>query len=410
MNLIPIVENKIKWVSQFSHDPKGGLSRLLYREDWVKTQNLIKDEMTKQGFDTHFDEVGNLFIRYEGEDAETILIGSHIDTVINGGQLDGQFGVITGLIALEILKEQFGKPKKSIEVVSMAEEEGSRFPFTFWGSKNIVGTPDRKEVSDLVDMDGINFVEAMHKAGFDFKPEGKDARKDLIAYLEIHIEQGGILEREQLQIGLVTDIVGQKRYTVEVDGEANHAGTTPMSYRRDALVATAEMITFIHDQAKDFGDPMVATVGKIDVKPNTSNVVPGHVSFTIDFRNTRSEKLQEFAKVLTSGLNEIADKHDVSVILDQYMDGDPVPMDKDLIKGIEEYCKEHQFKYRIMHSGAGHDAQIFAPFVPTALMFVPSIKGISHNPAEETKIEDLAKGVELMIGVVHKLAYQFKMI
>ncbi|MDO5734778.1 MAG: allantoate deiminase, partial [Eubacteriales bacterium] len=400
-----IVKEKIDWVSQFSHDPTGGLSRLLYKEDWLQTQNLIKDEMTKQGFKSEFDEVGNLFTRFEGELPETILIGSHIDTVVNGGPLDGQFGVLTGLIALEVLKEKYGKPKKSIEVVSMAEEEGSRFPFTFWGSKNIVGTPDRSEVEDLEDIDGVNFVAAMTQAGFNFKEEGKPARDDLEAYLEIHIEQGGILEREQKQIGVVTDIVGQKRYTVEVDGEANHAGTTPMSYRRDALAAAAEMIVFIHQTAIEFGDPMVATVGQIELVPNTSNVVPGKATFTIDFRNTRSEALDRFEEAITEGLKRIAKDYDVSVDLDRYMDGDPVPLDPNLAVKIEEYCKKNEIKYRVMHSGAGHDAQIFAPFVPTGLIFVPSIKGISHNPAEWTEPEDLAKGVEVMIGVIHELAY-----
>lgn len=401
------VSDLIDFLSEYGKTKDNGITRTLYSQCWIDAQEALKNLCKEKGFNSHYDEVGNLFVRLEGTEFkdETILTGSHIDTVVNGGKLDGQLGIIGGVLAMEYLKKTYGSPLRNIEMVSMAEEEGSRFPFTFWGSRNIIGSIDKEEVKDLKDQQGISLSKAMEEAGFKFK-NNKEVRKDIKAFIELHIEQGGVLEKEKKSIGIVEHIVGQKRYLVEVEGEANHAGTTPMGYRRDALHGTSRMIVNIMDLAKFYGDPLVATVGKVEVVPNTSNVVPGKVIFSIDVRHTHKDISEKFVDEMKSIIEKIGKEMELSVDIDNYMNGVPVAMDKNLVKIIETQCKEKNINYKLMHSGAGHDAQIFATHVPTALIFVPSHKGISHNPLEFTEVKDLVEGVKALTETLYQLAYK----
>ncbi|WP_147058027.1 allantoate deiminase [Sporosarcina luteola] len=398
---------KLEWLAEFGKDPEGGVSRLLYTKEWVEGQNALKEWMESEGLEARFDEIGNLYGTLKGKNTnETILTGSHVDTVKNGGRFDGAYGVVAGIIALKYLKKHFGEPVRNIEVVSMAEEEGSRFPYSFWGSKNIVGIAKREDVETINDFEGVPFVEAMEKAGFGFRDESKGPRKDLKAFVEVHVEQGSVLETEKIAIGVVNNIVGQRRYTIELSGEANHAGTTPMGYRKDAMFAASHMIHEIISMAIEVGDPLVTTVGKIEAYPNIVNVVPGKTIFTIDVRHTDKEAIVSFTEKMTARMQEISNEHAVEMKVDLWMDEDPVPMDQKVVDLIEEQCKNNGFNYKVMHSGAGHDSQIFAPAVPTAMLFVPSLKGISHNPAEFTEPEDLAEGVKALIGALYELGYK----
>ncbi|MGM1049755.1 MAG: allantoate deiminase [Bacillota bacterium] len=398
----------LEWLGYFGNDPEGGITRLLYSKEWLNAQKALEDWMNKESFNVHFDEVGNLFGGLQGTKYpdETIMTGSHVDTVSNGGLYDGQYGIVAGLLAVKYLKETYGQPLRNLQVVSMAEEEGSRFPYTFWGSKNIVGTAERKEVESIVDFDGVAFVDAMRECNFNFRQESRELRNDLKAFVEIHIEQGSVLETEQKPVGVVHSIVGQRRFTVEVIGEANHAGTTPMSYRKDAVQAASAMINDVINRADKHGDPLVATIGKIEVKPNVVNVVPGYALFTMDIRHTEKDALVQFTEEITTSLKNIAEERKVELKIDMWMDADPVPMDKHVVEVIERECREQGLNYKLMHSGAGHDAQILAPFVPSAMIFVPSRQGISHNPAEYTEPHDLAEGVKVLIGTLYNLAYK----
>lgn len=397
----------IEVLSEYGKTEEGGINRVLYSQPWIDAQKALKDICKKKEFESYYDEVGNLFVRLEGTEFkdETILTGSHIDTVVNGGKLDGQLGIVAGVLAMEYLKTKYGDPLRNIEMVSMVEEEGSRFPFTFWGSKNIVGCMSEEEVKDLKDEDGIDLARAMKTAGFRFKDK-TNIRNDIKAFIELHIEQGGVLEIEKKSIGIVEHIVGQKRFLVEVKGEANHAGTTPMGYRRDSLHGASRMISKIMELAKSYGDPLVATVGRLDVSPNTSNVVPGKVIFSIDLRHTQKDTADKFVEEMKLNLKEIAKEMDLDLNIDNYMNGVPVSMDKDLVNIIKTQAEENNLNYKLMHSGAGHDAQIFATHVPTALIFVPSHKGISHNPLEFTETKDLVEGVKVLIKTLYELAYK----
>ncbi|WP_342433539.1 allantoate deiminase [Neobacillus sp. FSL H8-0543] len=398
---------RLEWLGQFGKDSAGGVSRLLYTKEWVEAQHALKGWMEEIGLKAQFDEIGNLYGTLTGKNSnETILTGSHVDSVKNGGLYDGPYGIIAGILAIKYLKETYGEPLRNVEVVSMAEEEGSRFPYAFWGSKNIVGLAKREDVENIKDFEGIPFVKAMKESGFDFRDETKGPRKDLKAFVEIHIEQGSVLETEKKSVGVVHSIVGQRRFTVEINGQANHAGTTPMGYRKDAVFAASQMIFEIISKAKEAGDPLVATVGKIEALPNIVNVVPGKAIFTLDVRHTDKQAIVDFSEQLTAIINEVSKAHDVETSIDMWMDADPVPMDAEIVDVIEQQCNAAGLNYKLMHSGAGHDSQIFAPVVPTAMLFVPSLKGISHNPAEFTEPTDLAEGVKALIGALYELAYK----
>lgn len=401
------VIERLGWLAEFGRNADGGVTRLLYSKEWVTAQHALKGWLEEEGFEAKFDEVGNLFGTLKGKNTnETVLTGSHVDTVKNGGRYDGAYGVIAGIIALKYLKKKYGEPLRNIEAVSMAEEEGSRFPYAFWGSKNIVGLAKREEVEHIKDFEGIPFIQAMSKAGFSFKADDKARREDLKAFVELHVEQGSVLETEKIPIAVVNNIVGQRRFTVEVLGEANHAGTTPMGYRKDAVYAASQMTFDIISMAREEGDPLVATVGKIEVEPNIVNVVPGKVIFTIDVRHTNKDVLVKFTNLITERINHISKEHGVETKIDMWMDADPVPMDANVVELIESQFKENGLNYKLMHSGAGHDSQIFAPYVPTAMLFVPSRNGISHNPEEFTEPKDLVEGVKGLIGALYELGYK----
>lgn len=399
------VENEIEWLSSISEEGPG-VTRLLYDTHWIKAQNGWKEKFEELGMKAEFDEVGNLFGTLVGsEEPDSIIAsGSHVDTVAEGGRFDGQAGIIAPYLAIKQLIEEKGTPKKSLQIISMAEEEGSRFPYAFWGSKNIFGIADNKDVEDIVDGEGIRFVDAMRDAGFDFL-EGEPRFDKMEAFIELHVEQGLSLETEGKSVGVVTAIVGQKRYDVKVIGEANHAGTTLMSYRKDAMEGTARMIISGLDKARAAGDPQVLTYGRVNPSPNTVNVVPGEVSFSIDCRHTDQDALNDFANDLEEDMKSIADELGLEIEINLWMDEAPVAMDDKIIETVETACKEEGLDYKVMHSGAGHDAQIFAPRVPTGMIFVQSLKGISHNPKEFSETKDLVQGIEALKNSLEKLAY-----
>ncbi|MDF2152983.1 allantoate deiminase [Vibrio sp. CAU 1672] len=401
------VEETSKKITQFGYQPGAGMTRLLYSKEWLDAQNTLLDMFEQSGLQAYSDDVGNIYGRLEGTEQpdHVIMSGSHIDTVVNGGNLDGQFGIEAAFLALQYLKDNYGSPRRTLEVVSLAEEEGSRFPYVFWGSKNIVGIAENNDVKDLTDSEGVNFVDAMQQCGFDFATD-KTVRKDIKAFIELHIEQGKVLETEGKSLGVVTSIAGQRRYNITLKGEANHAGTTPMGYRKDTVYAFSKICSQSIDKAKAEGDPLVLTFGKVVPKPNTVNVVPGDILFTMDCRHTDKETLISFSNQIIADMQRICSEMEIECEVDLWMDEEPIPMDPALVDLIENTLAENKANYKRMHSGAGHDSQIFAPRIPTGMIFIPSIAGISHNPAEKTDLDDLAAGVKALIDVLYELAYK----
>ncbi len=398
----------VQSLGSYGRDPAGGVTRFLYSKEWREAQAYLEKKLSSVGLETRYDAVGNLFGTLKGTKYpnETILSGSHIDTVGNGGYYDGQYGVVAAFLAVKYLKEKYGKPLRNLEVVSVAEEEGSRFPYVFWGSKNLIGIARKEQVENIKDAKGVLFIDAMRESGFDFRDESESMRKDLKAFVELHIEQGSVLETENRTVGVVTSIVGQRRFNIELTGQTNHAGTTPMGYRKDTVYAASQMIYEVITEAKKYGDPLVATVGKIGIKPNVVNVVPGHTVFTLDTRHTDKAVLVDFTNIIIRKLHDLARLHGVDIKIEMWMDEDPVPMSESIITTIEKNCERLKLNYKVMHSGAGHDSQILAPFIPTAMLFVPSRDGVSHSPAEYTEPSYLAEGVKVLVGTLYDLAYQ----
>lgn len=399
----------LEWLSSYGADPDGGVTRLLYTEPWLQAQQAIIGEMQQLGLEAGFDAVGNVFGKLQGSNLalKSVLTGSHVDTVKNGGKYDGAYGVVASMMALGYLKSVYGTPKRTLEVVSFCEEEGSRFPLAYWGSGHVTGVRSLTGASGIADLEGVTLLGAMQQAGFDTASVGEHPakREDIGAYIEIHIEQGSVLEYKKKQIGVVTAIVGQIRLTVVVTGTSNHAGTTPMTMRKDALAGASEMVALTERMALEEGEPLVATVGRLEVKRGTSNVVPGEVEFTLDIRHTDEWKMDAFRARLLAEFEVIAKRRDLQIDTIENLHALPVAMHEGISAEIEAACDAHGFKSMRLPSGAGHDAQLFGPICPTAMIFVPSRAGISHSPNEFTEPADLVAGFQTLVHVLYQYGY-----
>jgi allantoate deiminase len=399
----------LEWLSSYGADPEGGVTRLLYTEPWLQAQRALVGKMQQLGLEAGFDAIGNVYGKLQGSNdlLKPILTGSHVDTVKNGGKYDGAFGVIASMLALGYLKAVYGTPKRTLEVVSFCEEEGSRFPLAYWGSGHVTGVRTLAGAAGIADPEGVTLLEAMLQAGFDTASLGEHParREDIGAYIEIHIEQGSVLAYKRKQIGVVTAIVGQIRLTVIVTGTSNHAGTTPMTMRKDALAGAAEMVALTEQMALEEGEPLVATVGRLEVKRGTSNVVPGEVEFTLDIRHTDELKMDAFRVRLITRLEEIAMRRELTIEKVENLHASPVAMHEAISAEIEAACDTHGFQSMRLPSGAGHDAQLFGPICPTAMIFVPSVAGISHSPDEFTEPDDLVIGFQTLVQVLYQYGY-----
>ncbi|MEC0125400.1 Zn-dependent hydrolase [Paenibacillus pabuli] len=403
----------LDWLSTYGADAQGGVTRLLYDQAWCEAQHALAAKMQEKGLAPEFDQSGNLYGTLPGTGAgkgtgmeeAPIVTGSHIDTVVHGGKYDGAYGVAAGVLALAYLQTQFGAPKRTLQVVSLCEEEGSRFPFAYWGSRSITEVTRLEEVQHLKDQEGITLAEAMRDAGFGLDCKYRPAAKKYGAFIELHIEQGQVLERLGHSIGIVTDIVGQKRFSITVSGEANHAGTTPMSWRKDALAGAAEMITVVRSIALEAGEPLVATVGRVTVDPGVGNVVASRAVFSLDIRHIRQESIDRCWQQLLQEFSRIAAEQQLGLNWEEHLSVTPIPMNEQITSDIRDICEMEQLSYMHMPSGAGHDSQIFQKACPTAMIFVPSQDGISHNPLEYTAEEDLMNGFRVLVQLLYKYGY-----
>ena len=401
------VDRLLEELAGHGRDEEGGVTRLLYSRSWSHAQQFLAERIKAAGLAVRFDRAGSLYGRLSGSDSSlpVVLTGSHVDTVRSGGKYDGAYGIAAGILALEYLKKNHGQPLRTIEVVSLCEEEGSRFPLAFWGSGNICGLYDLDDGVKAVDAEGCTLLQAMQAAGFGGEGFEPCRREDIACFIELHIEQGMVLERLRQQIGVVEAIAGQRRYQVTLKGMSNHAGTTPMHMRADALAGAAAMLHEMECMAKGEGDPLVATSGRLEVKPNMGNVVPGEAVFTLDIRHAEEEKLEAFCGQLLSRFEQIAAARNLSFGLVNMLRTKPAAMDSGLTGLLEQLCLGFGVSHRRMVSGAGHDAQVFASLCRTAMIFVPSREGISHSPEEYTKPEHLALGAALLAACLYELAY-----
>ena len=375
--------------------------RATYTEEDQKALKLLEQWMREKDLEVFYDDIGNLFGKIEGEQDRIVLTGSHRDTVRNGGKYDGALGVICAIAAAGSLYAEFGKPKKSVEVVAFCEEEGSRFLSGYLGSRYFVG-----QLSDDIlqerDANGITLTEAIRQAGFSGKGMQKSPQmQEVERFIELHIEQGGVLAQSGEQVGLVTSIVGLLIGKITIEGHQNHAGTTPMHLRKDPVTRAAQFITEMNQWAMDYGEAVTCTFGAIQVFPNKGNVIPGSISLSFDIRSTSPAILQE----AQTRIKNLQQQDGFRYTLEFAAPAAPEQMDEDGLKLLEEAAKRLHLSYRKMHSGAGHDAEMLAQKTKTNMIFVPSIGGISHSPLEYSKPDDIGHGYLLLKAFLREIAW-----
>ncbi|MDQ6596676.1 Zn-dependent hydrolase [Bacillus salipaludis] len=397
--------NRIQELGLTGLDNDNKRTRLAASDADKAGRDLLVTWMKEVGLEVEIDRIGNIFGIWYGTENRIeapIMLGSHIDTVINAGMYDGCYGVLSGLEVIMTLKEKGFIPTRPIAVAAFTNEEGVRYQPDMMGSLVYAGGLSVDDVLATVGTDGTILGEELERIGYAGTKEPGFLKPH--AYIELHIEQGPILDKMGLPIGAVENLQGISWQRITIEGVANHAGTTPTDMRRDAGLAAARVITYLRDRANASNGQTVATVGTIEFKPNAVNVIPSLATFTVDLRNPNKQRLQEEEQALANYLEELATTEEVTITSEPLVRFPPVTFDQTIVKLVEKAAGERGLQSRRMTSGAGHDAQMMARVCPTAMIFVPSIDGISHNPKEYTKDSDLIAGANVLLDVVCKLA------
>lgn len=376
----------------------GGVCRLALSDEDRAARNQLVHWMEELGLTVSIDAIGNIWgIRPGTEDGPPVMIGSHIDTVATGGLYDGALGVMAGLEVVAALNDAGARTARPLAVAAFTNEEGARFAPDMMGSGVHQGALDLSEMLAVQGIDGTTFGEELARIGYSGTVQPKTLTP--AAFLELHIEQGPVLERDGVRIGAVTGVQGISWTEFTISGQSNHAGTTPMNLRHDAGLVAARIATEARAIASDFGPPQVATVGSIAFEPGLVNVVPERAVITVDLRNTDNNRLKEAEARLQAAAHDFAEEEGCTIAARSLARFDPVAFDDAIVAKVETAAMARQLSVRRMPSGAGHDAQMFAPNCPTAMIFVPSAGGLSHNTAEHTEPEELIAGAEILLDV-----------
>ena len=393
------MEQRIKALSAFGANPEGGVSRVAFSEADLAGRAYIRDLMREAGLSVRVDTAGNIIGRREGSepDLPVIMFGSHIDSVPGGGNYDGDVGVIGAIEVVQLLQDNAIRTRHPLEVVSFTDEEGG-----LTGSRAMIG-----EIGDatlgVVSHSGMTIGDGIRTVGGDPKRLDLAERRpgELKAFIELHIEQGAILHEENIDIGVVEGIVGIRWWDVTVEGFANHAGTTPMNRRWDAMVTAAEYILAVNRVATSMSGRQVATVGRLRAEPGAPNVIPGEVILSLEIRDLSAAKIQRVFDEIRQEGARIADER-LTPIRHEEIDvaSSPAPTDERMRRIIAASADDLKLSFKFMPSGAGHDAQDMTRIAPTGMIFVPSVNGISHSPKEFTSAEDMANGASVLYRTV----------
>ncbi len=397
------LQSRLQELARIGDTGDGGCARLALSDEDRDGRDLVVTWMRDLGLDVTIDGIGNVVATRPGrEDGPPVMCGSHIDTVATGGVYDGNLGVLAGLEVLETLAAAGITPRRAMAVAFFTDEEGARFAPDMLGSLVYAGGMSVEEAYDLVGIDGTRLGEELARIGY----MGTTPCPGLAphAYVELHIEQGPVLERHGDVIGAVTGVQGISWQEIELGGQLNHAGTTPMTFRHDAGFAAAAIAVAARQLATDVGGDQVATVGKLDLRPDLVNVVAGRATLTVDLRHTDDASLAAAEHRMAETVRQIADGEGVSVSRRQLARFAPVAFDPRVVDLVEKTAREHGQPVRRLPSGAGHDAQMLARLCPAGMIFVPSRGGISHNPAEYSAPEHLDAGANVLLHVMAQLA------
>ena len=376
---------------------EGGVTRFAWSPELAAANAWLVERLAELGLETEVDAAGNVLGRWQAGEGKAILLGSHLDTVPRGGRYDGALGVLAALDVVRRLREEGVEPRRPLWVVSFNDEEGGRFQTGMLGSRAFVGD------ADLDDWGRRGIPEAMAAAGFDFEllPEARGI-DGVGAYLELHVEQGPRLEQSGVELGIVTAVTGMLGFRARFLGEANHAGTTPMEHRRDALAGAARAVLALRDEARARED-MTANVGVIAAEPGGFNVIPGAVEFTVDVRSPTPTGFERSDRFVRETLDAIAKEEGLGLELSETHRKEPVALDSELQAALEQSAEEEGASFTRMPSGAGHDAMVLAHYVPAAMLFVPSRGGLSHCPEEFTSPEQCELGARVLALTVRDL-------
>jgi hydantoinase/carbamoylase family amidase len=385
----------------------AGITRLAFsNEDW-QARSFVIGLMKDAGLSVSQDAFGNVFGRREGlnPSAPIVMLGSHIDSVPQGGNFDGTAGVLGAIEALKCMDEEKIPNYHPIEVAVFMAEESSRFGVATLGSKAFWGELTVKELSSLQDKAGLSLADVLNQRGLSPEQAQYRHQKKIKCFLELHIEQGKVLATKKVQLGIVEAIAAPSRFRVIINGQADHSGATPMNMRRDALAAAAEIVLLVEKIAAgeaQYGT--VGTVGVINAEPGVMNVIPGKAILGVDIRGISIESKRRVIQGFKAGLAEVSVSRNIDYELVTLTDEAPVQLSRKLTEILRDLCQEKGFSSIIMPSGAGHDAMHFAPHVPTGMLFIPCRDGVSHNPAEYADLADIAAGTEVLYAALLQLA------
>ncbi len=393
----------IEALAQIGAIEGGGCARLALTDEDKAGRDLVAGWMKELGLDVRVDAIGNVIgLRAGSEHLAPVMTGSHIDTVRTGGRYDGNYGVLAGLEVVRALNEARITTRRPIAVAFFTNEEGARFQPDMMGSLVYAGGIGLNEAYAAADKDGLSVGDELRRIGY--LGAAKPGAQKPHAFLELHIEQGPILDEAKVQIGVVESVQGISWTEYTVTGVSNHAGTTPMRLRRDAGYLAASVNLFVRKLAWEMGGNQVATVGSLSLRPNLINVVPNRAVFSVDLRNTDEAKLKEAEARVAAHIAEVAKAERVEVEAKVLARFEPVIFDADLVDRVEHHAKALSLSTHRMPSGAGHDAQMMQRLCPTAMIFVPSVAGLSHNIKEHTEAADLMAGAQVLMNLMLELA------
>jgi len=398
-----IVVERCQYLARCSEEA-GAITRPFASEAMRCAHELVSDWMREAGMSVRRDNVGNLRGRFEGTGETTLLLGSHLDSVRNAGKYDGPLGVLVAIAAVQRLHDADNRLPFAIEVLAFADEEGLRFGSTYLGSRAVAGTFDLADL-DRLDADGLTMRDAI--TGFGGDPvriaDDKWSGGPLLGYCEVHIEQGPVLEARDLPVGVVSAIAGQERHQLTFTGEAAHAGTTPMDQRRDALAAAAIFVQAVEGYAESY-EGLVATVGQLSVKPGAANVVPGEVTLSLDVRHADDSDRVIASRNLLAIATQIAKHRKIGVTTTQISADATVPCSTRLVSTLSRAVQDLGHPVVELASGAGHDAVAMSTLTEVGMLFVRCKGGVSHNPAESVKTEDVAVAIDVLSRFLELLA------
>lgn len=392
-------------LGKIGQDPLGGVSRPSFSLPDLEARRWLQQRIEQAGLVCRQDGAGNIFGCLPGKNPQVVMAGSHLDTVINGGRYDGSIGILAALECLRRIKEENLSLNKTLEMVSFTDEEGNLVG-DFLGSRAFTGQLQVEQLKNARTQFGHSLEEILQKAGLSAETvaQASQERPEVSAYLEIHIEQGPVLEEEGVAIGLVSAIAGKRYYQASFVGRAGHAGTTPLELRQDAFIGLADFALKANQLTLRKYEGNTVTIGRVMLKPGSFSIVPGQADFTLDMRSLDGQSLKAIEEELLKLASEVASTRGLS-FFSQLMDGtEPVVISEAVLNRLKNLCQELGYQYLTLPSGAGHDAQIMAAVCPVGMIFIPSVDGISHTPEEAINYEDLEKAANLLLRTLISLA------